>query len=127
MANLTLEDIEKTPLGRQIIAERDAQAQAEAAEVEAKRAAEIAGWLDRIIALSPAYLTLRDEVLRLVGELAPHVDRLVELRRQLHDLAGFVRKNGGTVTDLPEPLATNDVRKAVDAARDVAVRLAHGL
>jgi uncharacterized protein involved in exopolysaccharide biosynthesis len=128
MPNLTLDDLARTsPTARRILQEHEASQAKVDAEVEAKRAADLAGWQATITELAPAYLALRAEILKLLGELAPRVGPLVELRAQLHALAGFIRKNDGQVTDLPEPTTTNDMRKAVDAARDVAVRLAHGL
>ena len=127
MTSPTLEDLLTTPTGRRMARERQAIVAQAQALAEKTKAADVAGWQAQVTELAPAYLALRAEVLKLLGELAPRVGPLVELRAQLYALAGFVRKNDGQVTDLPEPLDVNAVRKAVDAARDVAVRLAHGL
>jgi len=127
MTTPTLEQLLTTPTGRRMARERQAILDQEAALAEKTKAADLAGWQAQITELAPAYLALREEVLKLLAELAPRVGPLVDLRAQLHALAGFIRKNDGQVTDLPEPTTTNDMRKAVDAAREIAVRLAHGL
>jgi hypothetical protein len=111
MANLTLEDIEKTPLGRQIIAERDAQAQAEREAAEAKRQADVTGWAEELASLTEPYEALREEALTALGLLAEYAERLLELRTRCRTLLSYLRAAGGQAEGYSAPLDPTTARK----------------
>jgi predicted ATP-dependent protease len=125
--DVTLNDLLTTGVGKQMAAEVEAARQAEAAEVEEKRQAQVDGWLKEIAEVGPKYEALRTEALRLLAELAPHAGRLCELRFKLRALAGYVRKYGGQVKGYPEPLPERELRQAIDAVREILNRLGRGL
>jgi len=119
MAKLTLDDIERTPLGQQIVAEREAQAAADAALAEERRQGNVALWQGRLAALAPEYEALRQETLGLLAQVGPRARRLVELRQQLREFASFITKNGGQPEGLPEPTTVAAMRAATDQVREI--------
>jgi hypothetical protein len=120
MPNLTLADIENTAFGKQIIAERDAQAQAEVDETNAKRQAQVDTWQAELSEVATRYTGLRTSVLAALGDVAATTQVLSELRQRLNALRGYIVKNHGEAADFPAPLAD---RKAFLTARAVVIGL----
>jgi len=124
---ITLEELSQTEIGQAILAQRDEKRGAEQAQADSKRAENVAAWQADLSATAIAYEALRGEALRLLGELAPHAARLVELRARLRTLRSFIVKNGAEVADFPEPAGPGELRKVTEAARKVLGDLGGGL
>ena len=125
--DVTLGDLLATPTGQRMAAEVEAARQTKAADVEERRAANVATWQARLAELAPEYEALRVEALRALAELAPRLGRLVELRAQIRAFAGYVRKEGGEPDNCPEPMGPGELRRATDLARRILGEMGGGL
>ncbi len=104
MSKLTLDDIEQTPLGKQILAER---AELEAATTEAKRQADAAQVTEarRVLnELMPDYIKRRDALLSVLVKAAEEAEELALLRKRMQAHQRLARSAGGSIA-IPELLS----------------------
>jgi hypothetical protein len=124
MTTPTIEDLLNTPTGQRMAAELESARAVEREAADSKREEGLADALEGLHVAASAYDALRPEALRLLGELAAHVDRLLELRNRLDAARGRVQKLGGGVpADFPTTLmGTPEFKAAVAQAREIATR-----